>query len=114
MCLSFPMMKVDKRSLDSPIDRTSTRTPQVSRSRRLPSSETVITTPAAYIVAKGMREAVYQKKERRQKRDDDFDAFGKYIAKEFRYLYDTNSAQRVQFKVARESLDLLPMSQKLF
>lgn len=48
-----------------------------------------------------MKDAVNQLIEQRQKRDDEFDAFGKYVATELRSLPDPSSAQRVRFKVAR-------------
>lgn len=54
-----------------------------------------------------MKDAVNQLKETRQKREDDFDAFGKYVATELRSLSDANSAQRVRFKVARFLMDCI-------
>lgn len=54
-----------------------------------------------------MKDAVNQLKEQRQKREDEFDAFGKYVATELRSIRDPSSAQRVRFKVARYLMDCI-------
>lgn len=102
-------MNADERSLDSPFDRSSTNTPQISKRRRLSQSSSVTATSSseAHIVAEGMKDAVNQLKEQRQKREDEFDAFGKYVATELRSLSDPNSARRVRFKVARCLMDCI-------
>lgn len=111
MCLFFfPKVNVDEVSFDS-FDRssTSTPTPQISKRRRLSQSSSVTgtSTSAAFIVAEGMKDAVEQLKQQRQKREDEFDAFGKYVATELRSLGDPNAAQRVRFKVARYLMDCI-------
>lgn len=65
MCLCFPKVNPDERSLDSPIDRSSINTPQISKRRQLSHSR------------EGMMDAANQLKEQRQKCEDEFDAFGK-------------------------------------
>lgn len=52
-----------------------------------------------------MKDAVNRLKEQRQRHEDEFDAFGRYVATEIRSLSDPNSAQRVRFKVARVLMD---------
>lgn len=64
-------------------------------------------TSAAQIVAEGMKDAVTKLKENRQNRDDEFDAFGKYVATELRSLSDVNSARRIRFRVARCLMDCI-------
>lgn len=81
-------------------------TPTISQNtkrRRLSQSSSVTdsSSSAAQIVAEGMKNAVNQLKDQRHKREDEFDAFGKYVATELRSLSDTSAARRVRFKVAR-------------
>lgn len=105
----FPKLYVDESSLDSTIDRSMTSTPEKSKRGRLsqPSSITATSSSAAHIVAEGMKDAVNQLKEQRQKREDEFDAFGKYVTSELRSLSNPSSAQRVRFKVARYLMDCI-------
>lgn len=82
-----------------------------SRKRRRISQSSSVTdassSAAAHIVAEGMKDAVDKLKDQRQKREDEFDAFGKYVATELRSLSDGSSAQRVRFKVARFLMDCI-------
>lgn len=108
MCHYFPKVNVDE---SSSIDQSTTSTPEISKRRRLSQSSSVSATSpsAAYIVAEGMKGVVNQIKDQRQNREDEFDAFGKFVASELRSLYDPTSAQRVRFKVARYLMDCIEL-----
>lgn len=102
MYSAFPKALVDdETSVDSQLNPNSPFTPQIMKRRRLSQSSSVIanSSSAAHIVAEGMKDAVNQLKEQRQKREDEFDTFGKYIATELRSLSDPNAARRVRFKL---------------
>lgn len=52
-----------------------------------------------------MQTAVTRLQEGRKRTDDEFDAFGRYIAHELRSLNNAEAAQRIRFRVARCLMD---------
>lgn len=102
-------MTADERSVDSPFDQSITaNTPPTSKRRRLSqSSVSGASSSAAQIVAEGMKDAVNKLNEQRKKREDEFDAFGKYVATELRSLSDPYYARQVRIKLARCLMDCI-------
>lgn len=88
------------------VERSATPIQPSRKHARTTQSVSEQSTSAATIVAKGMKDAVNQLKER-DPVPDGFDSFGKFVASEIRAIRDAEIARRVRFKVNRFLLDTI-------